>query len=375
MSESRTIISRDNAKPPFFVGIDLGGQSIKIGIVDDNAQTIDYTTVDTFPKDKNGNLIPVKDPAADAMKRTSDAIYSGLRRAGLHSSDVVRVGLVTPGTQDIPAGKLVDPANLPGWENFCIRDELSECSKFPVSYDNDANAAAFGERWMGSGKGYDNMILLTLGTGLGCGIIINGNTYIGQNSHGGECGHNIVDPSDNARICNCGQRGHLEAYASATGLARRIYECLLTKISTSLKDSFKKRYGKEDKNFNVNTFIENMDAETKAHLPKMLYEEALTGDAFSIEMIEATAKWLGIGIVTLMHTLDPHCVLIGGAMTFGGKGDRIGEMFLQRVRKEINARAYKILSDRLVLEFASLGGDAGYLGAAGVARSDYKHGN
>lgn len=349
MNQDRVIISKDQAKAPFFVGVDLGGTGTKIGIVDDAAQTLAYLTIDT----------QVDKGPIDATRRVADAIQTGITQACLDKSDVVRVGLATPGTMDIPAGKLVDPANLRGWRNFPIRDTLAEFSKIPVSYDNDANAAAFGEHWIGSGKDYNSMLLLTLGTGIGCGIIINGRTLIGENSHAGECGHNIIDPSVNARVCNCGRTGHFEAYASATGVSRRTYELLEAGISSSLQDRVD---------------IATMTTNDKRKLPKLLYEEAINGDRFSIDMITSTARWLGIGIVTLMHTLDPHCVLIGGAMTFGGKGDKIGEMFLQSIREEIHARAYKLLAERLVLDFAVLGGDAGYLGAAGVARDDYKRG-
>lgn len=349
MAQDRVIISKNQAKAPFFVGVDLGGTGIKIGIVDDAAQTLAYLTIDT----------QVEKGPIEAVRRTADAIQTGINQAGLNKNDVVRVGLATPGTMDIPAGKLIDPANLRGWRNVPIRDTLAESCKIPVSYDNDANAAAFGEHWVGSGKDYNSMVMLTLGTGIGCGIVINGRTLIGENSHAGESGHNIIDPSENARVCNCGRKGHFEAYASATGVSRRIYELLEAGLPSSLQDRVD---------------VATMTSHDKRKLPRLLYEEALNGDKFSIDMIKWTAKWLGIGIVTLMHTLDPHCVLIGGAMTFGGKGDQIGEMFLQSIRDEIHDKAYRLLAERLILEFAVLGGDAGYLGAAGVARDDYKRG-
>ena len=349
MTYSRVIVSKNQAKAPYFVGVDVGGTGTKIGIVDDSAQTLAYLTIET----------QVEKGPTDATQRIADAIQTGIHQAGLDKSDVVRVGLATPGTMDIPAGMLIDPANLKGWYNFPIRDTLADFCKISVSYDNDANAAAFGEHWIGSGKDYNSMVMLTLGTGIGCGIIINGRTLIGQNSHAGEAGHNIIDPSENARVCNCGRKGHFEAYASATGLSRKVYELLETGIDSSLKQRVD---------------VATMTSHDKPQLPKLLYEEALKGDKFSIDMIKWEAKWLGIGIVTLMHTLDPHCVLIGGAMTFGGKGDPIGDMFLQSVRDEIFDKAYRLLAERLVLEYAVLGGDAGYLGAAGVARDDYKRG-
>lgn len=350
MEEKRVIITKDKAKGPFFAGIDVGGTGIKVGIVDDDAQTLSYVTIKT----------EVEKGPTDATQRMADTVHKAIHEAGLVPSDVVRVGLATPGTMDVPNGILIEPSNLKGWDHFPIRDTLAKFCGIPVTYENDANAAAFGEHWAGSGKNYKSMILLTLGTGVGGGIIINDRTLIGENSHGGECGHNIVNPSKYARMCNCGQRGHLEAYTSATGVSRRTFELLETGISTSLQNRV-----------SVNT----MTADDKRKLPKMLHEEALKGDEFSIGMIKDTAHWLAIGIVTLMHTIDPHCVLIGGAMTFGGKGDPVGEMFLQSIKDEVCSRTFKVLASRIVIDFATLGGDAGYLGAAGVAREFYKRGN
>ncbi|MDR1382228.1 MAG: ROK family protein [Planctomycetaceae bacterium] len=346
-SDLPVFISRKEAKSPFFVGVDLGGTNAKIGIVDDNGHTLSYVSMPT----------EVEKGPVDATRRMSDAILSAIRQAGLTHEEVVRVGLGSPGTMDIPAGKLVKPGNFPGWENFGIRDTLSEFCAIPVSFENDANAAAFGEYWTGSAKEFNSILLFTLGTGVGCGLVIAGRTLVGENSHGGECGHNIVDPSPHARMCNCGLRGHLEAYASATGVARRTFDLLEAHIPTSLLDR-------------VN--VETMTTLDKRKLPKMVYEEAKAGDQLSLEIIRETAWWLAIGTVTLLHTVDPQCVLLGGAMTFGGKGDPIGEMFLETFTDEIKKRTFPVLAERIVIKFAELGGHAGYLGAAGVARADYR---
>lgn len=347
MSEQRcALISRDRAKAPFFVGVDLGGTNMKIGVVDDDAETLAYLVIPT----------EVEKGPVDATRRMSDGILSAIRQAGLQHDDIVRVGLGSPGTMDIPQGKFVKPANFPGWEDFAIRDTLAEFCGIPVSYDNDANAAAFGESWVGSGRDYNSMLLLTLGTGVGCGIVINGHTLIGEHSHAGESGHNIVDPSDDARLCNCGKRGHLEAYAGATGVARRTYDMLEAKMPTSLH----KRID-----------VETMTTLDKSKLPKLVWEEAKAGDELSLGVIRETAKWLAVGVATLMHTIDPHCILIGGAMTFGGPGDPIGDMFLETLKREIAKRVYPILAQQTVIKYAELGADAGYLGAAGIARADY----
>ncbi|MCL2117767.1 MAG: ROK family protein [Planctomycetaceae bacterium] len=343
----RVLTPRNEAKPPFFVGVDLGGTNMKIGVVDDKAQTLSFLVVPT----------EVEKGPVDATRRMADAIHAAILHAGLQQTDIMRVGLGSPGTMDIPTGKFISPANFPGWEGFAIRSTLAEFSKLPVSYDNDANVAAFGESWVGSGREYDSMILLTLGTGIGCGIVIDGRTLIGYSSHAGESGHNIVDPSDDARLCGCGKRGHFEAYASATAVARRTYDLLETnQVPTSLHQRID---------------VEKMTTLDKSKLPKLVWEEARAGDELSLQIIRETAKWLAIGMTTLMHTIDPHCVLIGGAMTFGGPGDPIGDMFLETLKAEVTKRVYPILAERTIIKYAELGADAGYLGAAGVARADY----
>jgi len=343
MSQAREIVPKDKAKHPLFVGLDLGGTNIKVGVVDDIGQTLSYLTIRT----------EVERGPDDGARRMGEAIHAAIHAAGLSWSEVVRVGLGSPGTMDIPAGKLVDPANLPGWRDFPIRDRVADACGLPVSFANDARAAAYGELWLGSGMGYDSLILLTLGTGIGCGIIIGDLILDGAHSHGGEFGHSIIDFHDEARVCGCKKRGHFEAYASATAVTQRTQEALDAGRASSLT---RRLSAQEDLT------------------PKLVAEEAAAGDGLSLEIILDTAAYLGVGIVTLMHTIDPQVILLGGAMTFGGKTSPLGQKFLARVQEEIHRRAYKFLADRTVIDFATLGGDAGYLGAAGIARRDYLKG-
>jgi glucokinase len=252
---------------------------------------------------------------------------------------------------DIPKGILIKPTNLKDWNYFPIRDRVAHYCGLPVTFANDANAAAYGEFWVGSGRDFHSMVLFTLGTGIGSGVIIGDLSIDGENSHGAECGHIIIDCSDNARMCGCGQRGHLEAYCSATAVIKRIHEAL----EAGRQSSLKQRLG-------------------QCHdlTPKLLAHEAEAGDALSLEIIAETAKYLGIGIVNLMHTIDPNGVLLGGAMTFGGKETTLGRQFLGWIKEEVARRAFPVLAERTVIDFASLGGDAGYIGAAGMARLDHR---
>jgi len=340
MTQARETILKEKAQSPFFVGLDLGGTNIKVGVVDDLGRTLSYLTIRT----------EVQRGPDDAARRMGEAIHAAISEAGLGPADVARVGLGSPGTMDIPAGKLVDPANLPGWQHYPIRDRVAEACGLPVSFANDARAAAYGELWLGSGQGYKSLILLTLGTGIGCGIIIGDLILDGAHSHGGEFGHSIIDFADDARQCGCKKRGHFEAYASATAVTSRTREALEAGRTSSLSPRL---------------------AGGAELSPKLVAEEAAAGDALSLEIILDTAGYLGVGIVNLMHTIDPEVILLGGAMTFGGKASPLGRKFLARVQEEIHRRAYKFLAERTVIDFAALGGDAGYLGAAGIARRDY----
>jgi len=341
MTSERRFISKQQAVPPFFVGVDLGGTNTKVGVVDDRGRPLSYLSIPTRPE---------KGPD-DAVRRMGQAVKRAIRRAQLKPAEVVRVGLGSPGTMDIPAGMLIQPVNLPGWDNYPIRDQLSEHCGYPVAFINDAAAAAYGEYWVGSGRKFHSLVLLTLGTGIGCGIIIGDLSIDGENSHGAECGHIIIDCSDDARWCNCGQRGHLEAYASATAVIRRTREALEANVKSSLSARL---------------------AEGAELSPKLVAEEAEKGDRLSQQIILDTARYLGIGIATLIHTIDPNGVLLGGAMTFGGNKTALGRRFLRRVRAEARQRIFSVLAERTQIEYASLGSDAGFIGAAGVARVEQR---
>jgi glucokinase len=322
------------------VGIDLGGTNVKVGVVDDLGRTLSWLTIPT----------EVPRGPEDASLRIAGAAIRAVEEAGVSMDQVAKVGLGSPGTMDIPAGKLVVPANLKGWEHFPIRDRVSHHCGRPVAFANDATAAAYGELWVGSGRGLHSMVLLTLGTGLGCGIIVGDLLLDGEHSHGGEYGHSIIDWHDDARVCACGQRGHLEAYTSATAVIKRTQEALDTRRPSSIRAR-----------------LEAGEALT----PKLVAEEAEKGDELCDDVVMETAKYLGVGMVTLMHTIDPNGILVGGAMTFGGAASPLGRRFLDRVRQEVKKRAYAVCSNNTVIEFATLGGDAGYIGAAGIARLEY----
>ena len=343
MTETRSFLPREKSQAPYFVGVDLGGTGVKIGVVDDLGRPMSWLSVPTN----------VEDGPEDAMRRTGTAVHQAIAQAGLKAADIARLGLGSPGTMDIPAGLLLQPPNLVGWENFPIRSRLEQHSGFaPIAFANDANAAAYGEFWVGSGRELQSMVLFTLGTGVGGGIIIGDLVVDGHHSTGGECGHIIIDMEPDARLCTCGKTGHLEAYCSATSVVKRTQELL---TGTTRPTSLRRR-------------IEQGDELTTL----MLAEEAEAGDAFSHEIIVATARYFGVGVTTLMHVIDPEGVVIGGAMTFGGHDSPVGRKFLEELRAEVRRRAFPVPAEKTVIDYAQLGGDAGFIGAAGVARLEHR---
>ncbi|NUQ65292.1 MAG: ROK family protein [Pirellulales bacterium] len=340
MSEVHEFLPLDRARAPFFVGVDLGGTNIKAGVVDDLGRILSWHQTLTHVE---------RGPEAGA-RRIAAAIHKAIRDAGLQLSQIDGVGLGSPGTMDIPGGRLMVPANLKGWDYFPIRDRVAEHAGMPITFANDATAAAYGEFWIGSGRDFHSMILLTLGTGIGCGIVIGELLLDGEHSHGGEFGHTIIDSTPGARICACGQPGHFEAYASATAVTKRTREALDAGRASTLLERI--AHGAEVS-------------------PKLVAEEAEKGDSLSLDIILETARYLAIGMVNLMHTIDPNGILMGGAMTFGGHDSELGRRFLEETRAEVRRRAYAVCSENTVIDFATLGGDAGFIGAAGIGRADY----
>jgi glucokinase len=329
------------AKRPLFAGVDVGGTNIKLGVVDDLGRTIGRSSIQTL----------VEDGPDKAVDRTATGLRKLLTDCHVDPADIAAVGLGCPGTMDIARGMFLTPVNLPGWDQFPIRDRLAGVTHKPVSFANDANAAAYGEFWVGGGRDYHSIVMLTLGTGVGGGIIIGDLSIDGENSHGSECGHIIIDYRDDARMCSCQRRGHLEAYASATSVVKRAEE--------ALADQAKK------------TSVRAKLAAGEELTTLLLAQEAEAGDKFSLDLILETAMYIGVGAVSLMHTIDPGAVILGGAMNFGGHESALGRQFLERVRQEVRARAFPTLIERTVVDFAHLGGHAGYIGAAGIARMNF----
>jgi glucokinase len=240
---------------------------------------------------------------------------------------------------------------LPTWWDYPIRERVAKACGLPVRYANDANAAAFGEYWQGAGNESRSMVLLTLGTGIGGGIVLDNYLVEGAHSCGAECGFIIIDSHPDARRDTQKLSGTLEGYCGSYGVVGRAQDALGAGRESSL--------------------AKVLVAEGEI-TPLTIAHAAEAGDPLALEVVLDTAKYLAIGIVTLIHIVDPASVVLGGAMNFGGAGHPLGEKFLQRVRDEVRPRILSALRDSLRIEFARLGGDAGFVGAAGLARLEHR---
>lgn len=319
-----------------FLGLDLGGTNVKAGIVDDNGRVISSCSVPTDA---------IQGPDA-GVEQIVKAGRNAVAAANITLNQVVAVGLATPGTMDIPRGMLLDPPNLPGWINYPIRDRVAAQLQRPTILQNDANAAAYGEYWAGSAKNVRSLLFYTLGTGLGGGVIVDDHIIEGEHSHGSELGHVILE-MDEGRLCTSGQYGTAEAYVSATALLKRFRDALDNNAVTSVR----------------NRIVDGAEL-----TPLIIAEEAERGDHLSAELIMEMARYLGAAITSAVHVIDPAMVLLGGAMTFGRHETAVGREFLHRVHQEFRARTFATLAEKIRIEYATLGSDAGFIGAAGCAR-------
>jgi glucokinase len=335
-------MSEQSFTEPFFIGVDVGGTNIKIGVVDDKGAIVCDTKFPTKP-DQSPEV------GFDQAKNELTAL---LKSVGLNWHNVAAVGLGTPGPMDINAGRILTPVNLPGWHNFPVKEKLSEVLGKPITYANDANAAAFGEYWVGGGQAFKSMILITLGTGVGGGIIVDNLSVDGEHSHGSEIGHMTIDTTENARLCGCGIRGHLEAYASATALVDRAQEALAGPLGAK-------------------SALRKMTGEASPLSGLMISNAANDGDELALQLVLETADYLARGIADLAHLIDPAAFILGGAVNFGGNHSPLGQKFLERIVLSTRKIVFPVLADRLVVKFAELGSEAGFVGAAGLARTEY----
>ncbi|MBX3443020.1 MAG: ROK family protein [Planctomyces sp.] len=322
-----------------YLGIDIGGSSIKAGVLSDQGDVL------------------ARRHAPSALEQGLDAGLTNLEQtcrevvaeAGVDWSEIRAVGVAAPGTMDIPAGVIFHPFNLPGWEDLPLRKIVAERLGKPTVLQNDANAAALGEFWLGAAKDARSLMFWTLGTGVGGGLVLNGRIWEGAHSHAGECGH-IVIQSEGGPPSPFNIPGSVELYVGGLALVRRCREALDAGRGSRLQ---------------------GLLAEGASLTPLMIAQTAEQGDELARELVLDSARYLAIGSINIIHILNPEMILVGGAMTFGQNGTALGREFLETLRTEIRARTFPIPAARTVIDYASLGGDAGFIGAAACARIEF----
>ncbi len=301
-------------------GIDVGGTAVKVGLFSTEGTLINKWEFATR-KAEDGKEI-LKD-AANFIKDKSEELK-------LRTEDILGIGVGLPGPVK-DNGEVLELPNM-GLGHFNIEEELSQLTGFKVKAGNDANVAALGEMWQGSGKGYRNMVLVTLGTGVGGGIILNGSIISGSNGAGGEIGHILVNREETS-ACGCKKYGCLEQYASATGIVRIAKKLLSETDEPSALRQF-----------------EEFSAKT-------VFDQAKTGDALSMKVVDKACEYLGIAMSHVAQVIDPEAFIIGGGVS------KAGDILTTKTKEYFNSNVMDALKNKEFI-IASLGNDAGIYGSA-----------
>ena len=312
-----------------FVGIDLGGTNIKIGCFDSQLKLICKTAMAT-----KADMGP--DAVIDKMAQIVEKL---LADSGLSVQDIQAIGIGTPGPAKYSEGIIIKSTNMPKFKNVPICQMLNKKFGKPIAFDNDANVACWGEYVVGAGKGVDDMVFFTLGTGIGGGIISSGKLVHGCGENAAELGHIIIYPD--GRRCNCGQRGCVEAYASADATAKRAAEAIEAGAQSSLKKAL----------------------DEKGEITcRDVYEHLKAGDKLAKKITDETAKALAILCINVLHTTEPKRIVFAGGMIAAG------DVLLDRIKDFFNEQIWSLKKETVEICFATLGEDAGIIGAAALAK-------
>jgi glucokinase len=309
------------------IGVDVGGTKVAAGVVDVSGRVLAQTRRDTAARDADATL----DAIVDAVKEL----------AATHP--VEAVGLAAAGFVDENRATMLFSANLPAWRGEPLRDELTAALDLPVVVENDANAAAWGESLYGAGSGEDHIVCITVGTGIGGGLVIGGELYRGRFGVGAEYGHVRVEP--NGRPCGCGNRGCWEQYASGNALVREA------------------RWRAAEYRADAGILLSLGDGEPEGIQGRHVTEAALRGDPVAIASFEAVARWLGQGMADLAAILDPGLFIIGGGVS--DAGDLLIAPAREAYAQTLTGHGHRPLAE---VRRAQLGNAAGIVGVADLAR-------
>ena len=310
-----------------FIGIDLGGTSVKFAILTLDGDILHKWSIETNTMNNGESIVP----------NIIDSINDNLHNMAIN--DVLGIGMGSPGAVNFEEGTVIGAYNL-GWKTVIhVKDQIEAVMGIPFFIDNDANVAALGELWKGAGEGDDNVVFVTLGTGIGGGVIVEGNLVHGA-AAAGELGHIIVDPD--GYECTCGNIGCLETVASATGIVRLAMDIA--------------------KQFIGESPLKNAIAEGQKVTAKLVFDLAHEQDALALLIIDKFSYYLGFACANITNILNPNSIVIGGGVSAAGK------VLLEGVEKYFLKFTFPPLRQTTKIKLAQLGNDAGVIGAAWLVR-------
>ncbi len=323
------------AKAQYIVGVDLGGTNIVVGAM----------PVDGSREYALRSQPTAAEQGADAVidrivRMILDVIEATSAETGASRKDFLGIGIGSPGPIDRGRGVVVVTPNL-GWRNFPLRQVVSDRVGLPATLDNDANCATIGEWWCGAARGGRDVVGLTIGTGIGGGLILEGALYHGASDVAGEIGHTTIDVT--GRRCKCGNYGCLEAYASGPAIAERAREALAGEEPSLLQ--------------------EMVAGDLSCITAKTVYEASTLGDAIAREVVRETARFLGAGLANLLNIFNPDTVVLAGGVTDAGAA------LFEPLRAEVRRRAFRPAVDSCRIVPGALGGSAGVVGAVATFKA------
>ncbi|GLB46784.1 glucokinase [Philodulcilactobacillus myokoensis] len=311
------------------IGIDLGGTTTKIAFLSKDGTFLDKWKIDTNDSEHGSHIVP--NIIKSISVHMNDANYT--------KNDFIGIGMGTPGTVDYKAGTVTGAYNLNWRSPQPVREQIENALGLPFTMDNDANVASLGEYWQGAGSKDSDIIFVTLGTGVGGGVIANGHLVRGVNGAAGEIGHITVKPG--GYMCTCGKRGCLEQYASATGVVHVARDMSVKFTGTSrLKEL-------EDANEEVTS--------------KIVFYLADNGDILANQVVDKVCSYLGLALADVGNTFNPDNIIIGGGVS------NAGNTLLQPTTRYFQQNAFKPVQDSTRIKLAQLGNDAGAMGAGSLA--------
>ncbi len=314
--------------PGLIVGVDLGGTSIVVGTVPEDGSTLYGPQMHPTPVELGPD--GVVDRIVDLVKKSIAATEQELGR----EIEPAGIGIGSPGPLDTKTGTVILTPNL-GWTNMPLRERIAQATGLPATLDNDANCATLGEWWRGAAQGARNVVGITIGTGVGGGVVIDGQIFHGASDVAGEIGHMTIDIT--GRRCKCGNYGCLEAYASGPAIAARAAEELEAGTASSVAD-----------------YVQGDLSQITA---QVVYEAAQDGDDLAREVVKDTARFLGTGIATIVNLLNPEVVVVCGGVTLSG------DLLFRPLRTEVSRRAFRPAVQACRIVPGGLPGTAGVYGA------------